>query len=1016
MNLGDYEKEHFSTYQAFAETVRFILEAALRSTKNVPPPQSIQCRAKSIDSLRRRLTEANTLDTQTLELDRRDLAGARLIFYTNNDVDRFLGSVLVRENFDIEEDSTKIHHPTAENQGKQYRAVHYTVRLREERIRLPEYARFAGLRCEIQIQTILNHAWSETSHDILYKDALADGYGGRAMKGIHRRFERIMDKYLIPAGFEIQKAQQEYERVIQGKALFDKDIAQLLNHAQDNNERYEILSGLKDYAIPNYDDLPAAYEGLKGPLLRAVRTARATGPVALNTVYGRMDGFKADAVTKLVVEIVESLRYADVVGTLKLLIDIYRDEPDERIHRQIVEAVKNLSEYDLDAYHQVGPMLQMALVDHLAEMTHADLDRVRPIALTVWTEAIQSDITGTKWKADSVTLSTGAVPASDQLMEVRDKAIKALFAAYDRSTDDAQKRAVLAALDAATKTPTQAQYSNEMLATTLKDSTQIVEFVTGRARTTSYELLQHLEHQLVFDYFRAKGLIPDVENRFGCQAEAAALVAAILKFRDTVNADERFVRYKVLVGFESVYPEHWTDQEFDYTGAEEYRQREADRYIEELTEANENDCLDLILRCAETKSDDLATFPPFGNFLSKLAERKPDIAARFLAKASDNLRNFLAGFLNGLSLSDRRDIYERILESELKSARNLAGVARHLRYSTVTNPAFAARLLQRAMDQGEALAVIECLLFAMEHYETERITDPDAFLRDALTFLNDRKDPRWISEAWFLQKATKFYEAMTPDRTAQILQNLGYLREVNYRTERILLRLAERQPEAVWDYFGARLARETAEGEEDQRFQAVPFRFNGLEKELSRDPRLAIRKGLSWFARDQKLFQFRGGRLLSSAFPDCTPPFAAALAELVRTGGEAETDFALSILQNYRGENSTHVVLKEVVSRFADDARKMTRVRVSIDATGLVSGDLGFVVAWRAKKESLTDWLSDDRPAVKAFAERHIAELDVMIAAEQRRAETEREMRNRSFDEEDADADDGGADAEPPAP
>ena len=34
------------------------------------------------------------------------------------------------------------------------------------------------------------------------------------MKGIARRFERIMDKYLIPAGFEIQKAQQEYGRVL----------------------------------------------------------------------------------------------------------------------------------------------------------------------------------------------------------------------------------------------------------------------------------------------------------------------------------------------------------------------------------------------------------------------------------------------------------------------------------------------------------------------------------------------------------------------------------------------------------------------------------------------------------------------------------------------------------------------------------------------------------------------------------------------------------------------------------
>ena len=244
------------------------------------------------------------------------------------------------------------------------------------------------------------------------------------MEGIARRFERIMDKYLIPAGFEIQKAQQEYERVLQGKELFDKDIANLLDNAQNNNERYEILSGLRDYAIPNYDDLPAAYEGLKGPLLRAVKAARGTEPVPIETTYGNMEGFKPDAITKLVVEIVESLRNVDVIGTLQLLIDIYRDEPNDDIRRQIVNAVKNLSKYNIDAYNQVGPMLQMALVDHLASMSDAEVDSIRPIALTVWTEAIQSDITGTKWKADSVVFSTGAVPASDQLREVREKRLK----------------------------------------------------------------------------------------------------------------------------------------------------------------------------------------------------------------------------------------------------------------------------------------------------------------------------------------------------------------------------------------------------------------------------------------------------------------------------------------------------------------------------------------------------------------------------------------------------------------
>lgn len=160
MNLNDYEKKLFPTYEAFAVTIRFILKEALLAADNLPQPQSIQCRAKGIERLRRGLAEAGQLDTQTLEFDRRDLAGARLIFYTNNDVDRFLASPLIRDNFEIEEDSTKIHHPTTENKEARYRAVHYMVRLREDRKRLPEYARFEGLRCEIQVQTILNHAWS----------------------------------------------------------------------------------------------------------------------------------------------------------------------------------------------------------------------------------------------------------------------------------------------------------------------------------------------------------------------------------------------------------------------------------------------------------------------------------------------------------------------------------------------------------------------------------------------------------------------------------------------------------------------------------------------------------------------------------------------------------------------------------------------------------------------------------------------------------------------------------------
>ena len=937
-----------------------------------------------------------------LERDRRDLAGVRLIFYTNNDVNRFVNFPLIHENFEIEQNSTKIHHPNLENEGARYRAIHYTVRLREDRLCLPEYTQFAGLRCEIQIQTILEHAWAETSHDILYKNTLGDGYGREAMKGIERRFARIMDKHLIPAGYEFQKAQQDYERLLQGKELFDKDIAKLLDNAQNNNERYEILSGLKDYAIPYYDDLPAAYEGLKGPLLRAVRAARATEPVTIKTTFGDMEGFKTDAVTTLVVEIVENLRYADVVGTLQLLIDIWRDEPKGDIRQQIVNIVKRLSEYNINAYNQVGPMLQMALVDYLGEMSEAEVEKIRPIALSVWAEAIQSDITGTKWKADSVVLSTGAVPVSDQLMGVRDKAIKALFAAYDRSTDDGQRRAVLSSLDGATRTPHQGQYSRELLATALKDATRIVDFVTQRVELTSYGLLQHLEHRFFYDFLRAKGFMNDLESRFGCQTEAQSLTSAIFKFRDTINTDTRFVRYKVLVGFESIYPHHWTDEQFSYD--DEYRHRETDRYIDEISADNEREWFDLIARCADTKSNDAATFPVFGDFISKLAERKPEVADRLLATASDDLRFFLPGFLNGLARSGQGDIYDRILKGELASAQSLTNVVWHLRKSDVKKADFATRLLQRAIEKEDQRAVKECLLYALEQYGTESITDADTFVDDALTFLNDRKDPGWVAEAWFLQKATRFYDELASDRVALLLHNLGYLRKLNYQTERVLIRLAQRDLTAVWDYFGARLtkdAEEGGQGDDEERFEAVPFQFHGLEKELSKNPQLAISKGLSWFAKDSYLFQFRGGKLLSDAFPNCTPEFATALAELVKNGGDTEADFALAILQNYHGQTSTYVVLKEVVSRFPDDSDKLNKVKASIESTGGGSGEFGLAEAWRAKKESLKEWLLDHRPAVKAFAERYMKELDLMIASERRRAEVRRELRERSYEEDD---------------
>ena len=289
MTFDEYEKIYHAIYSEFAETVQFILEKAILRAGDQPHPQSIQCRAKTAESLKARLSSAGLLDSKNIENERKDLAGARLIFYTNTDVERFLNSRLISANFTIDYEATKVHHPTKENEGRRYQAIHYTVSLSDERAKLPEYAKFAGMRCEIQIQTILNHAWSETSHDITYKNQASEGFGSKARKSIEDRFNLIMDKYLLPAGYEFQRIQHDNERLRQGKELFDSDAIASLKAAEGNNERFDLLSSLKDYALPNYDDLPAIYGDLREPLIAVAKAARSSQVVPIRADSSHVD-------------------------------------------------------------------------------------------------------------------------------------------------------------------------------------------------------------------------------------------------------------------------------------------------------------------------------------------------------------------------------------------------------------------------------------------------------------------------------------------------------------------------------------------------------------------------------------------------------------------------------------------------------------------------------------------------------------------------------------------------------
>lgn len=145
---------------------------------------SIGSRCKTLDSLELKAKEKAEKGTPYSSLDEvTDLAGVRIITHFSSDLDEIAD--LVEREFDVDfiNSVDKREYQDPEKFG--YASIHYVVGLKPNRLALPEYSKFAGLKVEIQIRSILQHAWAEIEHDIGYKSNI------EIPKDIRRKFSRL---------------------------------------------------------------------------------------------------------------------------------------------------------------------------------------------------------------------------------------------------------------------------------------------------------------------------------------------------------------------------------------------------------------------------------------------------------------------------------------------------------------------------------------------------------------------------------------------------------------------------------------------------------------------------------------------------------------------------------------------------------------------------------------------------------------------------------------------------------
>lgn len=109
----------------------------------------------------------------------------------------------------------------------------------------------------------------------------------------------------------------------------------------------------------------------------------------------------------------------------------------------------------------------------------------------------------------------------------------------------------------------------ELCALVLENTTTVVRILRGHVARLSYETLQHVEDVVLAAHHRA-GEIAQV-RQFDCAAQAEAARKEARAFRNGLNSDPTYVRYKMLVGFETVVQPQWEDPEFDFEEIERFR-------------------------------------------------------------------------------------------------------------------------------------------------------------------------------------------------------------------------------------------------------------------------------------------------------------------------------------------------------------------------------------------------------------------------------------------------------------
>jgi putative GTP pyrophosphokinase len=196
--IDDYKSKR-PLYEEFSKVICNLLDSMLKERKY---KYHIYCRTKETERLQEKLVRKEREGVPYAGLNEmKDLAGVRIVFYLESDKRQFVDDI-------YNEISGELKFEEKRKDGG-YAADHVVISLGPKRLQLSEYKKYENLKCEIQLTSMLYHAWAEIEHDLIYKDLKGlKANNSRRFKKIEKRLNKILKKHILKAIYEFEKVTQ----------------------------------------------------------------------------------------------------------------------------------------------------------------------------------------------------------------------------------------------------------------------------------------------------------------------------------------------------------------------------------------------------------------------------------------------------------------------------------------------------------------------------------------------------------------------------------------------------------------------------------------------------------------------------------------------------------------------------------------------------------------------------------------------------------------------------------------